>query len=187
VDTKPLRVTDDPEVALTSADRKRMFDLATEMHDLQKRLVEAQTALAALNRQLTELADAIGKRTDLPTDVKTSFDAVKKDVDTLTPKLTAPAGRGFGGSGRGDNPSIVTRITQAKNGYTAGMPVTEVTTRAYTEAKTQAPKAVADLNAAIAKAAALSPTLARYNLTLNVPQPVKPIETAATAKRSSSQ
>ena len=184
-DTKPLRVTDDPEVALTSADRRRMFDLATEMHDLQKRLVEAQTALASLNRQLTELADAIGKRTDLPADVKTSFDAVKKDVDALTPKLTAPAGRGFGGAGRGDNPSIVTRITQAKNGYTAGMPVTEGTTRAYTEAKNQAPKAVADLNAAIAKAAALSTTLARYDLTLNVPQPVKPIEAAAPVKRSS--
>jgi hypothetical protein len=101
--------------------------------------------------------------------------------------LTAPAGRGFGGGGRGDNPSIVTRITQAKNGYTAGMPVTEGTTRAYTEAKSQAPKAVADLNAAIAKAAALSPTLARYNLTLTVPQSVKPLEATPAAKRSSSQ
>jgi photosystem II stability/assembly factor-like uncharacterized protein len=119
VDTKPLRVTDDPEVALTSVERKRMFDLAVEMHELQKRLVEAQTALASLNRQMTEL--------------------------------------------------------------------TEGTTRAYTEAKSQAPKAVADLNAAIAKAAALSPTLARYNLTLTVPQPVKPLEATPAAKRSSSQ
>ena len=187
VDTKPLRVTDDPEVALTSVDRKRMFDLAVEMHELQKRLVDAQTALASLNRQMTELTDAIGKRTDLPADVKTSFDDLKKDVDAITPKLTAPAGRGFGGGGRGDNPSIVTRITQAKNGYTAGMPVTEGTTRAYTEAKSQAPTAVADLNAAIAKAAALTPTLARYNLTLTAPQPVKPLEATLAAKRSSSQ
>ena len=41
VDTKTLRVTDDPEVLLTSVERKRMFDMAMEMHALQPRVTEA--------------------------------------------------------------------------------------------------------------------------------------------------
>ena len=68
-----------------------------------------------------------------------------------------------------------------------GMPVTEQTTRAYTEARTQTPKAIADLNAILARASTVSTALARYNLTLTVPQPVKvPPPTAAT-KRSTAQ
>ena len=31
----------DPEVALTEAERKRMFDMAWELHDLQGRSVDA--------------------------------------------------------------------------------------------------------------------------------------------------
>ena len=34
---KPLRVVGDPEVVLTEAQRKQLFDMAMEMHDLQKR------------------------------------------------------------------------------------------------------------------------------------------------------
>ena len=65
----------------------------------------------------------------------------------------------------------------------SGMVVGEQTLRAYTEVKSQAPRAVADLNAAIAKATTLSATLARYNLTLTVPQPIKAIDSAP-ARRS---
>jgi len=55
VDTKPLRVNDDPEVALTSVERKRMFDMAMEIHGMQPRITEAATAHGALTRQITEL------------------------------------------------------------------------------------------------------------------------------------
>ena len=58
------------------------------------------------------------------------------------------------------------------------------TVRAYTEVKAQTPKAIADLNAAIAKAATLSTTLAKYNVTLTVPAPVKAPQVAAPAKRA---
>src|SRR5262249_14844987 len=43
VDTKPLRVLGDPEVVLSDAQRKQLFDMAAEMHDLQKRASEAAT------------------------------------------------------------------------------------------------------------------------------------------------
>ena len=61
VDTKPLRVIDDPEVVLTSVERKRMFDMAMEMHALQPRVTEASRgARVADPSDLTELATTIG-------------------------------------------------------------------------------------------------------------------------------
>ena len=54
-----------------------------------------------------------------------------------------------------------------------GMSPTEATMRAYTDAKAQLPKAIADANALFARAATLSSALAKYNLTLTAPTPVK--------------
>jgi photosystem II stability/assembly factor-like uncharacterized protein len=184
VDTKPLKVVEDPEVALTSVERKRMYDMAMELHELQKPLTDAVAAQQSLSRQATEIADAISKRTDVPADVKSQFESLQKDVTALAPRLSSPQGRG-GGRG-GDNPSVVARLGQAKNGLMGGMPVTEQTTRAYTEARTQTPKAIADLNAVIARASTVSTALARYNLTLTVPQPVKMPAAAPAAKRTNS-
>ena len=177
IETRPLRVTDDPEVVLTSAERKRMFDMAMEIHALQPRVNEAATAHASLTRQMTELATTIGARTDVPADIKASFDALNKELAGLAPKLTVPQGRG-GGGGRGANDSLSAKVGQAKNGLTAGMTPGDQTARAYGEVKAQTPKVIADLNAAIAKAATLSGALAQYNLTLTVPQPVKVPEVA---------
>ena len=37
IESKPLRVNEDPEVVLTAVERKRMFDQAMEIHALQPR------------------------------------------------------------------------------------------------------------------------------------------------------
>ena len=66
VETKPLRVTGDPEVALTEAQRKQLYDMAMEMHELQKRTTEAASGLAALNRQITQLVDRHGEQDRRP-------------------------------------------------------------------------------------------------------------------------
>ena len=55
--------------------------------------------------------------------------------------------------------------------------------RAYDEAKAQAPKAFVEANAAIAKASALSGALAKYKLTLDVPEPVKLPALAAASRK----
>ena len=49
---------------------------------------------------------------------------------------------------------------------------TSMTMKAYTDAKTEAPKALSDANALFAKAAAVSASLAKYNLKLEAPKPV---------------
>jgi hypothetical protein len=169
VDTKPLRVTEDPEVVLTSVERKRLFDMATEVHGMQPQISEASAAHASLTRQITGLST---KLDGVPAEVKTSFDALKTELAGLAPKL-APPPAGRGGGGRGGAPeSLVTKLGQAKNGLTGGMWPGEQTMKAYNDLKMQAPKAIADLNVAIGKATTLSAALAKGNLTLTVPKPI---------------
>ena len=157
-----------------------MFDMAMEIHALQPRITDASTAHGSLTRQMTELTTTIGGRSDVPADVQASFDAFSKELAGLAPKLTAPqGGRGGGGGGRGGaTESLPVKVGQAKNGLMGGMTAGEQTVRAYTEVKSQTPKAIADLNAAIAKAGTLSATLQKYDLTLTVPSPVKVPEAA---------
>jgi hypothetical protein len=186
VDTKTLRVNDDPDVVLTAVEKKRMFDMAMETHGLQSRVTDAAVAHRSLTQQINDLATPLGGRTDVPADVKSAFDSLKKDLEALAPKLALPqGGRGGGpGGGRGgQTESLLAKIGQAKNGLMAGMSPGEQTNTAYADARTQAPKAIADLNAAIAKATTLAGSLSRYNLTLTVPQPVKAPD-AAPARRS---
>jgi len=193
VETKPLKVAADPEVALTPVERQRMFDMAMEMHDLQKRATDVQNALRPLNTRMTELAKEIAGRNDIPADVKATFEAFNKDLAAFAPKF-APAAFGRGGgagpaaaaapatttaAAQPGQPAaapappvaapainLLTRIGQAKNGLMATMPVSEQTTKAYTEAKAQVPKAILDANALFARAAALSTALAPHKLTL---------------------
>jgi hypothetical protein len=64
-----------------------------------------------------------------------------------------------------------------------GMWPTSITLKAYTDAKTEAPKVLSEANAAFAKAAAVSTSLAKYNLKLEAP---KPVETGAAARKKTS-
>jgi photosystem II stability/assembly factor-like uncharacterized protein len=175
VDTKPIRVEADPEVALTPLERKALFDKAMEMHELQRRASEVSSALQPLNSQMGDLAKTIEGRNDVPADVKTSFQAFNKELAALMPKFQAGFGGRGGAGGAGGatpNPSVVARIGQAKNGLMGGFLPTAQTLDAYNEARTATPKAIADANAIFAKAAALSATLATHQLTLTAPKPV---------------
>jgi hypothetical protein len=65
-----------------------------------------------------------------------------------------------------------------------GMWPTEQTMKSYADVKTTVPKAIADANALFARAATLSASLARHNLTLTPPQPVplKPTVSSSESK-----
>jgi hypothetical protein len=173
IETKSLRVAADPEVVLTDAERKKLFDLAMEMHDLHRRATDLGNALMPFNTRLGELAKELEGRTDLPADVKAMFDSVSKEVSALVPKFAPPAGgrggRGGGGGGAADNP--VVRLGTAKNGLMAGMWPTQQTMTAYADAKAQMPKLIADANAVFGRASALSGALAKLGITLTVPMP----------------
>jgi hypothetical protein len=188
VETKPLKVITDPQVALSDVERKRMFDMAMEMHQYQRIATEFSNAIRPLQTRVTELVKETADKKDLPSDVKASFDAFNKELTALAPRFAAAAGGrgGFGGGGGapaaptapGAAPapppvvSLLTRITVAKNGLMGGMPATGASTTAYAAAKAEGPKTFADANALFAKAAALSATLAKHNLKLEAPKPV---------------
>jgi hypothetical protein len=176
VDTKPLRVSADPEVALTAAERKMLFDMAMELQALQSRATAAVNAFAPLRARVTELAKEIAGRNDIPAEAKSGFEAFSKEVAAMAPAFSAPAfGRGgqggFGGQGAGDY--VVNKLSQAKNGLMGGMWPTETTMKAYGDAKADVPKAISGLNALLAKAAGVSKTLEAHKLTLKVPDGIK--------------
>jgi hypothetical protein len=147
-----------------------------EMQNLQKRATEAASGVASLNRQIGEIEPSITGKSDIPADVKSSFESLKSETAALVAKLPVGGGggRGGGGGGRGAaDPSLTGKIAQAKNGMMGGMWPTSVTMKAFNDAKSEAPKTLSDANALFAKAAALTTSLARYNITLSAPQPVE--------------
>jgi hypothetical protein len=217
VDTKPIKVVADPDVALTAIERKKLYDMAMEMHALQAVANDFSSALTPLNTRMGEIGKELASRNDIPADVKAAVDGFTKELAAVVPKFAAGAGGrgGFGGQpspaatagqagaaaavpaspaatagqagGAAQAPppvSVAARITQAKNGMMGGMWPTSMTTKAYDEAKALAPKAMAEANAVITRAAALSATLARHKVTLAAPAPVKmPAAVAAGAKK----
>jgi photosystem II stability/assembly factor-like uncharacterized protein len=180
IETKPLKVISDPEVVLTDAERKKLYDMAMEMHELQRRATEIAAGVQSLNARLPELAKEAGTKTDLPADLKSSIETLQKDVAALAPKVvTQGGGRGFGGGGGGGGrgggatDNVIARLAQAKNGLMAGLWPTEATMKAYAESKTDVPKAIAEANSLFARAATLSSVLTKHSLTLTAPIPVK--------------
>ena len=138
IETKPLRVVGDPEVVLTEAQRKQLFDMAMEMHELQKRTTEAAGGVASLNRQLTQLSTDVGARTDVPADVKSQLDSLNRrdgDGGEAAGRRRRRRARGGGGGGRGGDTTIVGKIGQAKNGLSGGMWPTSITMKAYSDAE----------------------------------------------------
>ncbi len=176
IETKPLRVMADPEVVLTDAERRKLFDMAMEMHELQRRATEIASGMQSLNSRLPELAKEAGGKSDLPADLKSSIESLQKDVAALAPKLVvAGGGRGFGGGGRGGGAAdnVVARLAQAKNGLMGGMWPTEATLKAYADSKIEVPTAIAAANSIFTRAATLGSALTRHSLTLAAPTPVK--------------
>ena len=177
IESKPLRVAADPEVALTAAQRKQLFDMAMELHELQRRATEVANSIGPFNTRVGEVAKEIGGRTDVPADLKVQVEALNKELAALVPKFSAaPGGRGFGGGGGGGgaaSPNVLARIGQVKNALMGGMWPTEATLKGVTDLKTQAPKAIAEANAVFAKASALGSALATHKLPLTAPAAVK--------------
>jgi photosystem II stability/assembly factor-like uncharacterized protein len=176
VGTKTLRVMGDPEVVLTEAERKRLYDMSIELHTLQRRANDMISSITPLTRQMPEVVKQVTEKADIPADVKAQVETFNKDVTALAARLVPPqGGRGGGGGGRGGGAEQgpIARAAQAKNGMMAGMWPTQATMTAYNDAKTGVPALLSEATAMIAKAQALSGTLAKHGVTLTVPPPAK--------------
>ena len=172
VETKPLKVIADPEVVLTDAERRSLFERASELHALQVRATEVAVKLSSLSAQAQNVAKELAARADVPAGVKTQFEDFNKELASVAPKFITEGGAagGFGGGGGAPSPNVLTRIGQAKGGLMGGMIPTENTLKAYADAKTLTPAAIAEANAVIAKAPAVNAALASYNLKFDPPR-----------------
>jgi photosystem II stability/assembly factor-like uncharacterized protein len=169
VGSKPLRVMGDPDVVLTQAERKRLYDMAMELHDMQRRANTTIASIVPVQRQMPEVMKQVAAKTDLPADVKAQAEAFNKELTALMTSLV-PQGGGRGGrGGGGGTPSPIARAAQAKNGLMSGMWPTQATMNAYNEAKSGVPGALTEAAGMLKKAQALSAALAKHGITLTVP------------------
>jgi hypothetical protein len=187
VDTKPLKVVGDPGSEMTDLQRKRYYDMVMDLHEMQRRGNEVAGALSPLLASMAEIKTKLAAMSNVPADVKTQFDTLTKEFDTVrvkfgvVPPAAAPAGGGrgggggFGGGGAPADPANVLGRTAAVKTQImtfSDMPG-DALIRSYTDAKLALPKAIADANAFLVKAMGVSQSLKKYDLTLIVPAPVK--------------
>ena len=59
---------------MTEPQRKRYYDIAMDLHEMQGRGVEAARALTPFHTQMTEIAGKIDGMANVPADVKAQFD-----------------------------------------------------------------------------------------------------------------
>jgi hypothetical protein len=192
VDTKPMRVVLDPANQMTEMQRRRYFDTAMELHDLQRRGTDVAVSLNSIHEQMAELSSKLQGMSNVPDTVKGQFAAFQKEFDGVRTKFGVPfaaagggggggrgggggGGGGFGGGGGGANPAdVLGRAANVKSQILTfhDLP-SDSLVRQHTEVKAELPKVIAEANAVLTRAAALSSALAKYNVTLKVPPPSK--------------
>ncbi len=186
VETKPLKIVGDPAVQMTDVQRRRYNDIVMDLHDMQRRGAQMTNALNPFYTQMTDIAGKLAGMANVPAAVKTQFETVNKEFDAVRVKFGVPppapqagggrGGGGGGGGGGGAAPSadLVGRTANVKNAI-AGiweMP-SDALLKQYNDVKLSLPKAIADANALLVKAMALSQALKKYDVNLTVPAPVK--------------
>jgi hypothetical protein len=184
IESKTMRVSADPSVQMNDVQAKRYFDIAMDLHEMQRRAMETSAALSQLS---TALADVAAK---IPDAMKPQFDALSKELEGVRTKFgigaAAPpagggggrgggaGGGGFGGGGGGGSADITTRISAIKQLVMAFQDTpSDSVIRQYNEAKGSLAKTVTEANAVLVRAMALSQSLAKYDVTIKVPAPIK--------------
>jgi hypothetical protein len=129
---------------------------------------------------MIDASDKIGKASGVPASVKTEFESLSKEFDVVRAKFgvpQTPAAGGRGGGGRGgavDPQNVVARAGNIKTQLLAFSETpSDSLMKQYADVKAALPKAIAEANAVLVKAMAVSQTLKKYDVTLNVPAPIK--------------
>jgi hypothetical protein len=181
VESKPLKIVADPMDQMTDLQRKKYFDMAMDLHDMQKRASAMQQALGSIYSQL----DGAKAKIDASADAKAAVAAFNKDFDAVRPKFGVPAGfaaaaGGFGGGGgRGggappDPNNVAAKVGTIKQGVIGWVDnPSDTVMKQYADVKLAMPKALAEGNAVITKTTALAATLKKAGVDLTVPAAIK--------------
>ena len=180
VDTKPMRIVADPDNMLTDVQRRRYYDITSDLHDMQRRATQVANALMPLHTQVTEAAAKVAAVNDPA--VKSQFDALQKDLAAAGAKFGVPPpppNVGGGGGGRGGGPpadpsNVLERVGGVKGQILSFYDLpSDSLLRAYNDVKLALPKAIIEANAVITRAMAVSQALKKHNIDLTVPAPIK--------------
>jgi len=177
LDSKPLKIGFDPDVHFAAGEHEKYNAMVADLHEMQRKATVMASALNTVYGQLADVSKKIGEKSDIPANLKSQFETFQKDMDATRKKfgvpLNANAGGRGGGGGRGgavDPENVFARESALKNGL---MGVWEApsaaTVKQYSDVKLALPKATTEANALLARAASLSQTLKKYDITLNVP------------------
>jgi hypothetical protein len=98
-----MRVSSDPQVRISDADRKLQHDTALALHDYQRAFNDASAALSSVNDQLRAAQDLLKQAAHAPAAAVSAADALAKRLAAITQQLGANAQAG-GGGGRGGGP-----------------------------------------------------------------------------------
>lgn len=176
VSRKPLTIVMDPEVKLTAEQRVAYNAKAMELHNAQNAGAVAAAPLAAMAAGVRAAAAKIDSTPTLPDSVKTQFAAFRKEYDAVRAKfgvgvVAAPGGfgggGGGGGAGAGVDANVLARVGTAKSNMLAVWETpSDALVKQAAAAKTALEAAVAEANAFVAKARAMSALLAANGVTM---------------------
>ncbi|MCI0433729.1 MAG: hypothetical protein L0271_08765 [Gemmatimonadetes bacterium] len=178
VATRPLDLVMDPEVRMTLAEHTRYNTILADLHETQRAAAPVVSALNALHPQMADIAEKIGNRNDVPADVRSQFQALNGDYETVRVLLGVPTppqgggrggGGGFGGGGSVDPANVLASAIALKSSIMAFWePPGRALVRQYEDVVPRLSRAITDATAILARASAMTSTLARYDLTLIV-------------------
>jgi photosystem II stability/assembly factor-like uncharacterized protein len=179
LDSKPLKLLFDPDVKFAAGEQEKYNAMVTDLQSLQAHGVKVANALNALHPQMADVGQKVTASSTVPATVKAQFESFNKQYEAVRKKFGVPlpvaaaGGRGAGG-GRGGppiDPENVLGKTAALRTAVVGIWETPSAslTRQYSVSKVELPKAIAQANAVLARAIAMSATLKKYDITLNAP------------------
>ncbi|MEO7082721.1 MAG: hypothetical protein ABI442_17820 [Gemmatimonadaceae bacterium] len=181
LDSKPLKIVFDADVHFAAGEHERYTAMLNDLHALQRRGVAAASALNTLYPGMTDAAKKVAENGALPAPTKSQFNALNKEFDAVRKKfgvpITAAAAGGRGGGGRGaavDPDNVLAKESSLKTQFMAVWEAPSASmVKQYNEMKLALPKAIAEANTVLTKAAAISKTLSGNGIELTVPPPVK--------------
>ena len=121
--TTSVKVSDDPRINVSAADRRSQQDAMLRLGNLIARLTEAHQTAERLQTQLGSLAESL-EDAEVPASVTSLVESVSERVDDLERELAR--GGGFGGARPRPLYARMTRIYGNLNSYTEGPSVLQL-------------------------------------------------------------
>lgn len=145
--TRTVKVTGDPAIQISDADRRTWHDTAFAVHLLQRTAYQAGEAMVGVVDHVKAIEEAVKKTPAAPDAVKTATQAVVKRTEELRLRLALPSPGGLGGDSGQRIVNLPGQLASLKlNVMGATSLPTAIQMRSLTEARQGLPKAVGDVN-----------------------------------------